>query len=185
MQGLSKDEECALIAGAQKGNREDMERITVQYWPLVMAAGHQRFVRSVAEDATAAAAEELVRCVRSFDLEKGVPFAAYAKVRVYGAVSHFFRKTARTWEHEGTACEAEVLEEIAGAQTLDASDARLTVAPLLARLDEDERRVLHLLFWEGRTTREAAETLGASQSKIARTKRRAIEKLRAAMEGGE
>lgn len=159
-----------------------MERIVAQYWPLVMAAGHQRFVRSVAEDATAAAAEELVRCVESFDLARGMPFAAYAKVRVYGAVSHFFRKTARTWEHECAPCEAEVLEEIAGTETLDASDARLTVASLLERLDETERRVIRLLFWEGRTTYEAAEALGVSQSKIARTKRRAMEKLRAAME---
>ena len=75
------------------------------------------------------------------------------------------------------------MERIAGTETLDASDARLTVAPLLERLDAVERRVIVLLYEEERSTYEAAQTLGVSQSKIARVKRRALAKLRAAMEG--
>lgn len=183
MQGLSQEEERALLRGAQKGRREDMERIVEQYWPLVLAAGHQRQVGSMVEDAIGAAAEELVRSVLAFDTSRGVPFAAFAKVRVYGAVSHLLRKTSRTWEHECAPADMEVMERVAGATTLDASDARLTVAPFLATLDDDERRVLYLLYQEERTTYEAAKTLGVSQSKVARTKKRALAKLRAAMEG--
>lgn len=183
MQGVSQEEERAWIRGAQEGKREDMERIVEQYWPLVLAAGHQRQVRTMAEDAKGAAAEELVRSVLAFDTSRGVPFAAFAKVRVYGAVSHLLRKAARTWEHECAPCDMEVMERIAGTETLDASDARLTVAPLLERLDAAERRVIVLLYEEERSTYEAAQTLGVSQSKIARVKRRALAKLRAAMEG--
>ena len=180
MQGRSQTEERALIAGAQAGDQEAMERIVTQYWPLVIAAGHQRYVRSIAEDATGAAAEELVRAVLAFDLSRGVPFAAFAKVRVYGAVSHLFRKTANVWEHEGAPCDMETFERVTDDGTLDASDARLTVAPLLAKLSRDERRVLFFLYQYGWSTYETAEALGVSQSRVCRLKRGAIEKLRAA-----
>lgn len=178
MQGRSQTEERALIAGAQAGDQEAMERIVTQYWPLVIAAGHQRYVRSIAEDATGAAAEELVRAVLAFDLSRGVPFAAFAKVRVYGAVSHLFRKTANVWEHEGAPCELDALERIAGEETLDASEARMVLAPLLSMLSAGERRVLSLLYERGLTTYEAADVLGVSQSKVMRVKRGAIRRMR-------
>ena len=125
----------------------------------------------------------LGRALLAFDTSRGAPFAAFAKVRVYGAVSHLFRKAVRQWEHECAPADMEVMERIAGTTTLDASDARLTVAPFLERLDEDERRVLALLYKEERSTYEAAQALGVSQSKIARMKKRALLKLRAAMKG--
>ena len=208
MQKLSQKEERSLIAGAQGGSREAMERIVTQYLPLVLAAGHQRFARPMADDATGAAAEELVRAVLAFDLAKGVPFAAFAKVRVYGAVSHACRKAQRVWAHESAPCAMEALERVAEsdgggrdaghgrsaghggafdgqeADAFAAAEARVMLAPLLSELPADERRVLALLFADGCSTYEAARRLGTSQSSVVRTKRRALAHLRTAIEGG-
>lgn len=183
MQELSQEQERALLACAQEGDGAAMEQIVMQYRPLVMAAGRQRYVRSIAEDAVGAAAEELVRAVHAYDVTRGVPFAAFAKVRVYGAVSHLFRKTCRVWEHEGAACTPDALERVAEDAQLDASDARLMLAPLLASLSEEERRVLSLLYQRGVTTYEAADLLGVSQSKVMQVKRRALERLREGLAG--
>ena len=181
MQNLSQEEECAIIRDAQSGNRDAMERIIMQYWPLVLAAGRQRYVWSITEDAVGAAAEELVRSVQAFDAARGVPFAAFAKVRVYGAVSHLFRKMCRTWEHESAPCEADVWERIADEGTFDASEARLMLAPMLVTLSDIERRVLFFLYGCGKSTYETADALGVSQSKVMRIKREAIRRMREAL----
>ena len=57
---LSQAEERQLIALAQAGDGAAMERMVVQYLPLARAAGGQRYAQSIAEDATAAAMEELL-----------------------------------------------------------------------------------------------------------------------------
>lgn len=182
---LSRAEERQLVALAQAGDGAAMERMVVQYLPLARAAGGQRYARSIAEDATAAAMEELVRSVLAFDTERGVPFAAFAKVRVYGAVSHLFRKASTHWERECVSEAAEATEQAADRSALDASEARLMLAPLLSALTDDERRVVRLLFEEGRTTYEAADMLGVSQSKVARVKRQAVAKMRGVLKSLE
>ncbi|MCI6233235.1 MAG: sigma-70 family RNA polymerase sigma factor [Selenomonas sp.] len=175
---LSQTEERQLIARAQAGDGAAMERMALQYLPLARAAGGQRYARSIAEDATAAAMEELVRSVLAFDAERGVPFAAFAKVRVYGAVSHLFRKASARWGRECVPETAEACERVADDDAFGASEARLTVAQLLSALTDEERRVVHLLYEEGRTTYEAAELLGLSQSKVVRLKRQALVRMK-------
>lgn len=182
---FSQTEERRLLLAAQAGDGTAMERMVTQYLPLAKAAGGQRYVRSIAEDATAVAAEELVRSVLAFDVSRGVPFAAFAKVRVYGAVSHLFRAAATRWQRECVPDAAEVTEQVADGSALDASEARLTLAPLLATLSDDERRVIRLLFEEGRTTYEAADVLGVSQSKVARLKRQALSRMKGVLTSSE
>lgn len=182
---LSQAEERQLIALAQAGDGAAMERMVVQYLPLARAAGGQRYAQSIAEDATAAAMEELVRSVLAFDAGRGVPFAAFAKVRVYGAVSHLFRKASARWARECVPETAEATERVADDGTLGASEARLTLAPLLSAFTDDERRVLRLLYEEGRTTYEAAELLGVSQSKVSRVKRQALSQMKGALTSSE
>ena len=181
---LPEAEERRLLAAAQHGDREAMERIVAQYLPLVRAAGAQRRAQTFAEDATAAAAEELVRTVYAYDAARGVPFAAIAKIRVYGAVSHLCRKLRTQWERECTPAEAEDLDDLAEDGAASASfaavDARLTAERLLAALPAEGRRLLRLLYGAGKTTREAAAILGLSPSTIMRRKKAALAKLREA-----
>ena len=61
-------------------------------------------------------------------------------------------------------------------------ERRVALYQLVDRLPDDQRRVIELRFGEGRSIREAAETLGRSEGAIKQLQRRAIENLRAAVE---
>jgi RNA polymerase sigma-B factor len=54
----------------------------------------------------------------------------------------------------------------------------LELAPGLAALDERERRILHLRFFEGLTQSQIAQQVGISQMHVSRLIRRSIEKMR-------
>ena len=52
------------------------------------------------------------------------------------------------------------------------------LAPGLDVLDERERRILHLRFWEGLTQSQIAAQVGISQMHVSRLIRRSLEKVR-------
>ncbi len=60
----------------------------------------------------------------------------------------------------------------------EVSEDRAVLAPGLDVLDERERRILHLRFWEGLTQSQIAARIGISQMHVSRLIRRALEKVR-------
>jgi RNA polymerase sigma-B factor len=61
----------------------------------------------------------------------------------------------------------------------EVSEDRVLLAPGFAVLDERERRILHLRFFEGQTQSQIARQVGISQMHVSRLIRRAIAKIRA------
>ena len=62
------------------------------------------------------------------------------------------------------------------------SEDRAEVRRVAARLLPTERILLHLRFYEGLSQAEVGERLGISQMHVSRWERRALEKLRRAMD---
>jgi RNA polymerase sigma-B factor len=60
-----------------------------------------------------------------------------------------------------------------------ASEDRVLLAPGFRVLDERERRILHLRFFEGLTQSQIAQQVGISQMHVSRLIRRALERIRA------
>ena len=60
----------------------------------------------------------------------------------------------------------------------EVSEDRAVLAPGLRVLDERERRILHLRFFEGLTQSQIAQQVGISQMHVSRLIRRALEKIR-------
>jgi RNA polymerase sigma-B factor len=58
------------------------------------------------------------------------------------------------------------------------SEDRAVLAPGLAALEERERKILHLRFFEGLTQSQIAQQVGISQMHVSRLIRRSLEKLR-------
>jgi RNA polymerase sigma-B factor len=82
----------------------------------------------------------------------------------------------------GPAGTAEVGDLLGGADPdLEAVDDRITVAGLLLRLPERERRMMALRFYGNRTQAEIAAELGISQMHVSRMLSRALSWLREAM----
>ena len=60
----------------------------------------------------------------------------------------------------------------------EVSEDRAVLAPGFRVLDERERRILHLRFFEGLTQSQIAQQIGISQMHVSRLIRRALEKIR-------
>jgi RNA polymerase sigma-B factor len=80
------------------------------------------------------------------------------------------------WGDEG---EPDPLESIGELEReYDLSEDRAILEPGLAVLDERERRIIHLRFWQGLTQSQIAERVGISQMHVSRLIRRSLDKLR-------
>jgi RNA polymerase sigma-B factor len=60
----------------------------------------------------------------------------------------------------------------------EVSEDRAVLTPGLDVLDERERRIIHLRFWEGLTQSQIAQEVGISQMHVSRLIRRSLEKVR-------
>jgi RNA polymerase sigma-B factor len=69
----------------------------------------------------------------------------------------------------------------------EVSEDRAVLAPGFRVLDERERRILHLRFFDGLTQSQIAQQVGISQMHVSRLIRRSLEKIRAeiAVEGDQ
>jgi RNA polymerase sigma-B factor len=78
--------------------------------------------------------------------------------------------------------EEEVLEALESGRTeehqYDVSEDRAVLAPGFRVLDERERKILHLRFFEGLTQSQIAQQVGISQMHVSRLIRRSLEKIR-------
>lgn len=63
-------------------------------------------------------------------------------------------------------------------------DLRSLVARYLMHLTPQQRRVLEMIFWEGRSERFVADALGIKQPTVNAIKKRAFNKIRSLIEGG-
>ena len=67
----------------------------------------------------------------------------------------------------------------------EVSEDRAVLAPGFRALDERERAILQLRFFEGLTQSQIAQQVGISQMHVSRLIRRSLEKIRAAIEADE
>src|SRR5512133_3139172 len=67
----------------------------------------------------------------------------------------------------------------------EVSEDRAVLAPGFRALDQRERTILHLRFFEGLTQSQIAQQVGISQMHVSRLIRRSLEKIRAEITAGE
>ncbi|MCI6282974.1 sigma-70 family RNA polymerase sigma factor [Selenomonas sp.] len=183
-------EERAHIAAAQAGDSAAMMELVTQYEPLLRRAAGQAHLRTIHDDALSESYVSLVRAVRDYDAALGIPFAAFAKARVYGDLRTLARRVIRTWQREATVDDRreegfwELIEDESAAAALTRYERQATLAAAMRALTERERAVIRLLYFNEATQTAAAAELGVSQQAVAAIKKRAIGKMREAVERG-
>ena len=185
---LALAEERALLAAAQAGDSAAMMKLVEQYEPLLRRAAGQRRFQTLRDDALSEGYVSFVRAVHDYDAAPGVPFAAFAKARIYGDLLTFFRRTCRVWQCEAAVDERreepfwDLIEDEGAATAMTRLERQAALIPALRALTPRERDVLRLLYRDERTQKEAAKALGITQQAVAGTKRRALERMRQALE---
>jgi RNA polymerase sigma-70 factor (ECF subfamily) len=130
--------------------------------------------RHRAEDLTADVFREALAGIGKFEW-RGVPFAAW----LFGIAS---RVLADHWKRARREAGDPAAEPDAAASSQIERSAMLF--QLVGRLPEAQFRVIHLRFVEQKSIREIAQELGRSEGAVKQLQLRAIENLRAQMEGG-
>lgn len=129
--------------------------------------------RHQAEDLTADVFREALAGIQKFEW-RGVPFAAW----LMGIAS---RVLADYWKHSGR----ETGNPAPAAEAIPSEAERSAMLfQLVDRLPEAQFRVIHLRFVEQKSIREIAHELDRSEGAVKQLQFRAIESLRAQMEGG-
>jgi RNA polymerase sigma factor FliA len=109
--------------------------------------------------------------------ERGVPFLAFVKPRVFGAMIDLLRaagagsRTAAAISELGGEDEESALEIIIRQEDMEG------LAHAVDSLDGDERTVISLFYLEELTNREVAMTMAIDESKATRLRKRAIQRL--------
>jgi RNA polymerase sigma-70 factor (ECF subfamily) len=129
--------------------------------------------RNVAEDLTADVFREALAGLGKFEW-RGVPFAAWLLRIASHAIADHFQRLGREAEAPAAEPDAPAADEI---------ERRAMLFQLVERLPEAQFRVIQMRFVEQKSIREIALELGRSDGAVKQLQLRALENLRAQMEG--
>ena len=129
--------------------------------------------RHQAEDLTADVFREALAGLGKFEW-RGVPFAAWLVGIASRVVADHWKRSGRETGNPARDPEPAVAPEIENSTML---------FQLVYRLPEAQFRVIHMRFVEQKSIREIAQELGRSEGAVKQLQLRAIESLRAQMEG--
>lgn len=129
--------------------------------------------RHQAEDLTADVFREALAGLKNFEW-RGAPFSAWLLRIASRLVADHWKRTGR---------EAGNPSEEADAAVAGDTERSAMLFQLVDRLPETQFRVIHMRFVEQKSIREIAEELGRSEGAVKQLQLRAIENLRAQMEG--
>lgn len=132
--------------------------------------------RHQAEDLTAEVFREALAGIRKFEW-RGVPFIAWLLRIASRAVADHWQRSGRE-----TGNPADTLNQ-SGRPGPEEIERSAMLFQLVDRLPEAQFRVIHMRFVEQKSIREIAGEMGRSEGAVKQLQLRAIENLRAQMEG--
>jgi len=171
--GREEDDERAQVEAAQRDPTRFAELYEQNFYRIYAYILRRVADRHQAEDLTADVFREALAGIGNFEF-RGVPFAAW----LVGIAS---RVVADHWKRSGREAGSPAMEHQAA---VSPEIERSTILfQLVYRLPDAQFRVIHMRFVEQKSIREIAQKLGRSEGAVKQLQLRAIESLRAEMEG--
>jgi RNA polymerase sigma-B factor len=186
-----------LRAYHRQGDLRARESLIRQYLPLVRRLACRHAGRGEQfEDLVQVGTVGLIKAIDRFELERGVDLASFAIPTIDGEIKRHLRDCAspiripRRLQELDPSLKVRVTELVDGQngeleqggaveQGYELGEDRATLAQGFRVLDERERRLLRLGFFEGLSQSQIAREVGISQIHVSRLTRRALAKLRA------
>lgn len=171
---------------AHAGSQAAYTCLTEMFAPLLEKAAHQPHLAASLSDARGEALLAFCEAVHDYREESGVPFAGYAKAKVYGRLRTFFKQERRHWQREimpegkTTASGLPFWESLADQRpNAEAKCCQgAAFSQYLHCLSQKQQQLIFLICVLGLTQKEAADRLGISPQSVAATKKRALDTLR-------
>jgi RNA polymerase sigma-70 factor (ECF subfamily) len=170
-------DERLLVEAAQRDPRRFAELYELHFHRVYAYVARRVKTREEAEDLTSDVFHQALAKLRQFEW-RGVPFAAWLFRIAANAIADRWKRAARESNDPPT----NDLEDTS-ASTRDI-EQRATLYQLVEGLPKDQRRVVVMRFVEQKSIREIAQELRRTEGAVKQLQFRALEKLRAQMEGG-
>jgi RNA polymerase sigma-70 factor (ECF subfamily) len=172
---LSNDaDERLLVEAAQRDPARFAELYTRNFSAVYAYVSRRAASREEAEDLTSEVFHQALANLKRFEW-RGVPFAAWLMRIAANAINDRWRVSRR---ETGDPPDEQLADHGAGDM-----ERRAALFQLVDGLPSDQRRVIALRFVEQKSIREIAQELGRSEGAVKQLQFRAMEKLRASMEG--
>jgi RNA polymerase sigma-70 factor, ECF subfamily len=171
---MSQDsDERLLVEAAQRDPSRFADLYERNFYRVYAYVARRVSDRHCAEDLTAEVFSEALAGIGKFEW-RGVPFAAWLLRIASHAIADHWKRTGR--ESGGTSPEADPTAP-------DETERHAMLFQLVNRLPEAQFRVIHMRFVEQKSIREIAQALDRSEGAVKQLQLRAIENLRAQLEG--
>jgi RNA polymerase sigma-70 factor, ECF subfamily len=164
-----------LIEAAQRDPSRFGELYEENFYRVYAYVARRVGARHEAEDLTADVFREALAGIGKFEW-RGVPFAAWLFRIAARLIADYFKRSGR---------EAGSPVDHPEPSSTDEVERSAMLFQLMERLPEAQFRVIHLRFVEQKSIREIAGELGRSEGAVKQLQLRAIENLRAQMEGSD
>jgi RNA polymerase sigma factor (sigma-70 family) len=169
---------------SKRGNLSNISAIVEQHMKLAEKMAHRRAIPGYCEfdDLKQICSMSLMKVASTFNPEKGATFATYACRVMQNDINNYLDKQRGTFEHE-----VHVEDETFAHETSEIEsrvESSVLVGQLKDILAEDEYRVLIMVHAQGLSQSEVAKVIGCGQPQVCRILKRAINKSRAALDGG-
>jgi RNA polymerase sigma-70 factor (ECF subfamily) len=175
VRALGREADERLLVEAAKRDPAHFAELYTRYFHVVYAYAVRRVAsREDAEDLTSEVFHQALANLKRFEW-RGAPFGAWL-VRIAGnAIADRWRSRSR---HREDPLTAEASDE-----SMSDIERRATLFQLVEGLPPDQRRVIVMRFVEEKSIREIAQGLKRTEGAVKQLQFRALEKLRASMEG--
>ncbi len=172
-----------MVNQAQQGNKSCAEALFLRFVGLLKKAAGQNHLRPIREEALSEAKLSFMEAISAYDASRGIPFAGYAKAKVYGDLRTLFKRERRTWQREASANESageglELIDIIPDPQNpFDQLLSKLELDAALKQLTPKQQIALYLCFVLDLSQSQAARQLHTSQQVLSARQSRALARL--------
>jgi RNA polymerase sigma-70 factor (ECF subfamily) len=167
-------DERLLVEAAQRAPARFAELYTRNFQVVYAYVARRVASREEAEDVTSQVFHQALANLNRFEW-RGYPFAAWLiRIAANMLSDHWRRRARESGDPPGEELSDDSMPDI---------ERRAALFQLVDRLPEDQRRVIVMRFVEQKSIREIAQDLKRTEGAIKQLQFRALEKLRASMEG--
>jgi RNA polymerase sigma-70 factor, ECF subfamily len=172
--GLLREDDRRLVEAAQKDLSRFAELYEIHFSRVYAFIARRVGNRDLAEDLTSDVFHKALANLHRFEW-RGVPFAAWLLRIAANAINDRSKHSAREVDEDPPEGSTEMNMEVI--------DHRSRLFQLVDQLPSDQRRVVTMRFAEEKSIREIAQEIGRSEGAVKQLQFRALQNLRARMEG--